>query len=171
MQDLVYLHSKTCIAELWQESNTDQVQIIISVCKEAVKKAREINLALPNRDGWIEAACTAKEMGFPINFIITNARARTFSNSYIDSFYISEARQENFIRNILREAEYLLTPETAGIYCALQSHRIARAESSSSVVFALQNPMDKSTELCRILDKSPNELPSLMLGRHKFLEK
>lgn len=167
---LVYLHPKTCIAEVWSEDSSDPAAVICAVCAEALKHDAVFNLAVPNRDGWVEAALRAKERGLPIQYIITNAPAGSFSDPAMDSFFVNEARQANFVRRILSEAEYLLTPETAGVYCALQSHRIARIEPTSAVILALQDPIDHAPLLCELLDISPGELPELMRGRKRFME-
>lgn len=170
MVRLVYLHPKTCIAEVWSEDVSDPAAVICTVCAEARKRDAVFNLAVPNRDGWIEAALQVKERGLPIQYVITNAPAGSFSDSAMDSFFVNEARQANFVRKILAEAEYLLSPETAGVYCALQSHRIARIEPASAVILALQNPIDHAPALCGLLDVAAERLPELMRGRKRFME-
>lgn len=166
---LVFLHSKTCVAELWNEDDSDRQALIAALCAESFGGA-PVNLAVPDRDGWVQAAEQARSRGVPIHFVVTNAPAGTFSETDTDSFFVNEERQANFVRNILRDAEYLLAPETAGVYCALQSHRIARFDSTPSLILAPEDPMAHARELCTILDQSPDALLMLSQGRKRFLE-
>lgn len=166
---LVFLHSKTCVAELWNEDTSDRQALIAGLCAKAFGGA-PLNLAVPDRDGWMEAAEIARGRGVPVHFIVTNAPAGTFPKPDIDSFFVNEARQANFVRNILRDAQYLLAPETAGVYCALQSHRIATFDSTPSLILALEDPLAHAGELCTILEQPPDALWMLSQGRKRFLE-
>lgn len=174
MHELVFLHSKTCAAQVWDESDAEKAALICELCREALSKmpvgVRRINVAVANRDDWIEAAMSAREQGAPIYNIITNAPAKAFAQPQMDAFFVNEARQINFLKKILQEAQYLMTPETAGVYCALQSHRIARAESTPSILLVLQNPMNNCFGLCEILQCSEAELSRLNQGRKHFME-
>lgn len=166
---LVFLHSKTCVAELWNEDVSDRQALIAALCAESFGGA-PVNLAVPDRDGWVQAAELARSRGVPIHVVVTNAPAGTFPRPDTDSFFVNEERQANFVRNILRDAEYLLAPETAGVYCALQSHRIARFDSTPSLILAPEDPMAHARELCTILDQPPDALLMLSQGRKRFLE-
>lgn len=173
MKELIYLHSRTCVAELWHEAIGDRPALLKDICFAAVKPlaaGARVNLALPNRDGWVAAACAARDAGAPIHWIVTNAPAGTFPQPDVDSFFVNAQRQANFLRNILRDAEYLMAPETAGVFCALQSHRIARAEPTPSVIAALCDPMAEAAELCGILGRPASDLPMLGQGRKRFME-
>ena len=187
---IYFLHSKTYIAELWHgESQTaqefaapeDKLEAIRAIhklitdhnCNEHHGKefANTLNLAVLNRDGWVEAAIQAKDEGLELYFVETNAPRGTFVRRDVDSYLINEARQEIYIRNTYRETEYVLDHGTAGIYCVMQSHRVATAEAMPTVMLALDNPMREEKQILNIIGQPEGNLAELMKnGRKYFLE-
>lgn len=187
---IYFLHSKTYVAELWhgdsqraQEFATheDKVEAIRAIHKLITdhnfnehhdkQYANTLNLAVLNRDGWVEAALDAKDTGLDLYFIETNAPRGSFARRDVDTFLINEARQEIYIRNTYRETEYVMDHGTAGVYCVVQSHRVATAEAMPTVMLALDNPMLEKDQVLQIIGKPEADLAELMAnGRKCFLE-
>ncbi len=165
---LCYLHSKTCVAELWRLNEPQKV--LPELCAAAAKGlgAEQLNVAFPKRQGWLEALQQLRLEGVPLAHLITDG-PRTGEEP--EAYLSDDGRRAAYIRHIAREAQYLLAPETAGVYWALQCHRIARAEATPTLLLALQDPLAHRKALGEILKVPEEEVSKLMLrGRKQFLE-
>ena len=64
---------------------------------------------------------------------------------------VTEARGENYVRKIYEMTEYVLHPETGRLYTGLQDYRVMWAESTPSVILALQDPLEAADRVCTLL--------------------
>ena len=64
---------------------------------------------------------------------------------------VTDARGENYVRKIYEMTEYVLHPETGRLYTGLQDYRVMWAESTPSVILALQDPLEAADRVCALL--------------------
>ena len=64
---------------------------------------------------------------------------------------VTDARGENYVRKIYEMTEYVLHPETGRLYTGLQDYRVMWAESTPSVILALQDPLEAADQVCALL--------------------
>lgn len=160
---LVSLHHKTHVAELWHgrtgcaedfvgsEIPGGYVELLqklyAMLCEQHLHTmGQPLNLAVSS-SVWARAALLAKQGGLPLQFIITPFASLPWKNAALDNIAVSTEQAERYIRNIYREAEYVLHPRTAAAYYALQTHRARLAESTPSLILATQSPIHAEKDI------------------------
>lgn len=64
---------------------------------------------------------------------------------------VTDARAENYVCKIYEMTEYVLHPETGRLYTGLQDYRVMWAESTPSIILALQEPAQAAEQVCELL--------------------
>ena len=85
---------------------------------------------------------------------------------------VTDARAENFLRKIYEMTEYVQHPETARTYNGLQDYRVMWAESTPSILLALEDPRSEAGQVCRVLaleDDAALE-HAMTTGRRRYAE-
>lgn len=180
------VHHKTHIAELWHGKNGNAEDFTgseipngyIEVIRSVVQKLSEeglhpagepINIAVPT-SLWVSAALQAKHKGVPIAHIICPFSSMPWKDAALVCVGVSEQQAQTYMKNICRDADYILHPRTAATYYALQSHRAALAEATPTVILATESPMHAQEQICRVLELDGDLAERIAQSRKRFLE-
>lgn len=180
------LHHKTHVAELWHgktgraedlvgtEIPDGYLAVIGAVYRRLTAEGLHpdgapVNVAASS-SLWVSAALQAKAQGVPIRYIICPFASMPWNDAYLVCVDVSRERAENYMRNIRRDADYILHPRTAAAYCALQSHRAALGEATPSVILATESPLLAEAEVCSVLGISGDLEQEILRSRKRFLE-
>lgn len=180
------LHHKTHVAELWHgktgsaedltgtEIPNGYIAVIDAVyallVQQGLQPAGEpINIAAPT-SVWVSAALQARRAGTPIRYVVCPFATMPWQDACLQCVDVSRQRAENYMRNIRRDADYILHPQTAAAYCALQTHRAALGEATPSVILATSSPLLEAQEVCRVLELDGDLNEAILRSRKRFLE-
>lgn len=183
---VVSLHHKTHVAELWHgksgcaedfvgnEIPGGYVQCLGRLLEllwaQGLHPAGEpVNLAV-STSIWARAGLLAKEQGLPIRYVIAPFGSLPWKHPELVTVGVTDRQADNYIRNIYRDAEYVLHPRTAAAYCALQTHRVTLGEATPALILATESPFHAQQHILAQLGKQ-GPLSSVIEGsRQRFLE-
>ncbi len=182
---IVSLHHKTHVAELWGKTGSAEDltgseipggylavidRVLEGLASEGLHPAgQSINVAAPT-SLWVSAAIQARKNGAPIHYIICPLRSLPWREERLVCVPVSPEQTERFMRNVYRDADYILHPAAAAAYYALQCHRAALGEATPTVILATESPLRAAERISRILGIR-EDLEQVIAGsRKRFLE-
>lgn len=180
------LHHKTHIAELWHGPTGSAVDLAgteipggyIAVVRQVVEQLvaeglhpaeAPVNLAV-STSLWASAALQAKKSGVPIRYVICPFASMPWKEPSLVCIGVENAQAQTYMRNIRRDADYILHPRTAAAYYALQAHRAALGEATPSVILATESPMHAAAQICAVLGIEGDLEQEIVCSRKRFLE-
>lgn len=180
------LHHKTHIAELWHGSTGSAEDLTgseipggyIAVVRQVVEQLTQeglhpagapVNLVAPT-SLWVSAALQAKKSGVPIENIISPFSSMPWKDLSLVCIGVGQEQAQTYMRNIYRDADYILHPRTAAAYYALQAHRAALGEATPSVILATESPLHAAQEICSVLHLTDDLEQVIACSRKRFLE-
>lgn len=184
--EIVSLHHKTHVAELWHGPSGSAEDFagadILNGYRSALAKVLEelaaqglhpeaepINVAVSS-SVWVSAALRAKREGLPIRYVIAPFASLPWQEEQLVCVGVTPQQAEQYIRNIYRDAEYVLHPRTAAAYCALQTHRVTLGEATPSVILATESPFHARAQIVSALQLTDSLEETVAHSRKRFLE-
>lgn len=180
------LHHKTHVAELWHGASGSAedltgseipggyIEVIRCVVErlyqEKLHPAGEpVNIAAPT-SLWVSAALQAKKSGVAIHKIICPFSSMPWKDPALVCIGVGPEQARTYMRNIYRDADYILHPRTAAVYYAVQAHRAALGEATPTVILATESPLHAAKEICEVLCLQEDLRQVITNSRKRFLE-
>lgn len=180
------LHHKTHVAELWHGASGSAEDftgseipggyihvircVVERLCQDGLHPAEEpVNIAAPT-SLWVSAALQAKKSGVPIHNIICPFSSMPWKDPSLVCIGVGQEQTRTYMRNIYRDADYILHPRAAATYYALQAHRAALGEATPSVILATESPLHAAKEICEVLSLQEDLQQVIANSRKRFLE-
>lgn len=184
--EFVSLHHKTHVAELWHGPSgsgedwaggdlvsgyTAAVRAVYDGLVEAGlhPSGEPINMAASS-SVWVSAILRAKAEGLPVRYVIAPFASLPWKEKELVCVGVTGQQAEGYVRNLYRDAEYVVHPRTAAAYCALQTHRVRLGEATPSVVLATESPYLAKEQLVRLLGLEKPLETVITQSRKRFLE-